>query len=67
MTTKVFIDGAVGTTGLQIRSRLNGRYDPDFISLGQEKRKDSGARKEALNEAAIVILCLLVDSAKEAV
>lgn len=67
MTTKVFIDGEVGTTGLQIRSRLNGRDDLDFISLGEEKRKDAGARKEALNEADIVILCLPDDAAKEAV
>ncbi len=66
MTTKVFIDGEVGTTGLQIRSRLNGRDDLDFISLGEEKRKDAGARKEALNEADIVILCLPDDAAKEA-
>ena len=67
MTTKVFIDGEVGTTGLQIRARLNGRDDLDFISLGEDKRKDAGARKEALNEADIVILCLPDDAAKEAV
>lgn len=67
MTTKVFIDGEVGTTGLQIRARLNGRDDLAFISLGEEKRKDAAARKEALNEADIVILCLPDDAAKEAV
>ncbi|PKP76434.1 MAG: N-acetyl-gamma-glutamyl-phosphate reductase [Alphaproteobacteria bacterium HGW-Alphaproteobacteria-3] len=67
MTTKVFIDGEVGTTGLQIRARLEGRDDLDFISLGEDKRKDAGARKEALNEADIVILCLPDDAAKEAV
>ena len=38
MTTRVFIDGEVGTTGLQIRARLNGRDDLAFISLGEEKR-----------------------------
>ncbi len=67
MATKVFIDGEAGTTGLQIRARLNGRDDLDFISLGEDKRKDAGARKEALNEADIVILCLPDDAAKEAV
>jgi len=67
MTTKVFIDGEAGTTGLQIRARLNGRDDLDFISLGEDKRKDAGARKEALNEADVVILCLPDDAAKEAV
>lgn len=67
MTTKVFIDGEAGTTGLQIRARLEGRDDLDFISLGEDKRKDAGARKEALNEADIVILCLPDEAAKEAV
>lgn len=67
MTTKVFIDGEAGTTGLQIRARLDKRDDLDFISLGEEKRKDAGARREALNAADIVILCLPDDAAKEAV
>ena len=67
MTTRVFIDGEVGTTGLQIRARLDGRADLDFISLGEDRRKDAAARKEALNSADIVILCLPDDAAKEAV
>ncbi|ABS64546.1 N-acetyl-gamma-glutamyl-phosphate reductase [Parvibaculum lavamentivorans DS-1] len=67
MTTKLFIDGEVGTTGLQIRARLDQRKDLDFISLGEEKRKDAGARREALNAADVVILCLPDDAAKEAV
>ncbi|MDP2148068.1 MAG: N-acetyl-gamma-glutamyl-phosphate reductase [Parvibaculum sp.] len=67
MTTKVFIDGEVGTTGLQIRARLDGRGDLDLISLGEDKRKDAGARKEALNAADIVVLCLPDDAAREAV
>lgn len=67
MTTKVFIDGEVGTTGLQIRARLDQRKDLDFISLGEEKRKDAAARAQALNAADIVILCLPDDAAKEAV
>lgn len=67
MTTKVFIDGEVGTTGLQIRARLEGRTDLDFISLGEDRRKDAAARRDALNAADIVILCLPDDAAKEAV
>lgn len=67
MTTRVFIDGEVGTTGLQIRARLEGRADLDFISLGEDKRKDAAARRDALNAADIVILCLPDDAAKEAV
>ena len=67
MPTKIFIDGEVGTTGLQIKERLAKRTDLDFISLGEEKRKDAGARREALNEADIAILCLPDDAAREAV
>ena len=67
MATKIFIDGEVGTTGLQIKSRLASRDDLDFISLGEEKRKDAAARREALNEADVVILCLPDDAAREAV
>lgn len=67
MATKVFIDGEVGTTGLQIRARLDGRSDLEFIRLDEASRKDARARKEALNAADIVILCLPDDAAKEAV
>lgn len=66
MTTQIFIDGEAGTTGLQIRSRLEKRSDLEFIRLSDEKRKDAAARKEALNSADIVILCLPDDAAKEA-
>ena len=67
MVTRVFIDGEVGTTGLQIRARLDGRSDLEFIRLDEASRKDATARKEALNAADIVILCLPDDAAKEAV
>jgi N-acetyl-gamma-glutamyl-phosphate reductase len=67
MATKVFIDGEAGTTGLQIRSRLEGRTDLEFIRLTDANRKDAGARRDALNSADIVILCLPDDAAREAV
>jgi N-acetyl-gamma-glutamyl-phosphate reductase len=66
MPTKVFIDGEAGTTGLQIRSRLEKRRDLEFIRLSGANRKDAGARRDALNSADIVILCLPDDAAKEA-
>lgn len=66
MPTKIFIDGEAGTTGLQIRSRLDARKDLEFIRLGDAVRKDPAARKDALNSADIVILCLPDDAAKEA-
>jgi N-acetyl-gamma-glutamyl-phosphate reductase len=67
MTTKVFIDGAAGTTGLEIRERLADRKDLNLVALDDAHRKDSSARAAALNEADIVILCLPDDAAKEAV
>lgn len=64
---KLFIDGAAGTTGLEIRERLADRADIDFITLPDALRKDAGARAEALNSADAVILCLPDDAAREAV
>lgn len=66
MSAKVFIDGEVGTTGLQIRDRLLGRSDITLISLGEDRRKDAGARAEAFAEADVAILCLPDDAAMEA-
>ena len=67
MTINVFIDGAVGTTGLEIRDRLAGRSEIALIELPDDKRKDAEARSEALNDADFVILCLPDDAAREAV
>jgi len=64
---KIFIDGSAGTTGLRIFDRLNDREDIEIISLTEEKRKDSIARKKALNEADIAFLCLPDAAAIEAV
>jgi N-acetyl-gamma-glutamyl-phosphate reductase len=67
MTTKVFIDGAAGTTGLEIRERLARHEGLTLLQLDADKRKDAGARAEALNGADVVILCLPDDAAREAV
>ena len=64
---KIFIDGAVGTTGLEIRERLAGRAELSLITLSEADRKNSVARKGALNDADVVILCLPDEAAKEAV
>jgi N-acetyl-gamma-glutamyl-phosphate reductase len=67
VTKTVFIDGAVGTTGLEIVDRLAGREAFAIVALPDAKRKDLAARREALNDADFVILCLPDDAAKEAV
>ena len=67
MTHSIFIDGAAGTTGLEIADRLTGRPEFTLITLDDEKRKDTAARSEALNDADFVILCLPDAAAKEAV
>ncbi|MGQ0740814.1 MAG: N-acetyl-gamma-glutamyl-phosphate reductase [Alphaproteobacteria bacterium] len=65
MPVKTFIDGAAGTTGLEIRERLASRRDLAVSVLAGEQRKNKAAREEALNDADIVILCLPDDAARE--
>ena len=65
--TKVFIDGSAGTTGLRIYERLADRSDLELIRLSEELRKDTEARRKALNEADIAFLCLPDAAAIEAV
>ncbi len=65
--TKVFIDGSAGTTGLRIHERLAARTDIEVVTLPDELRKDSHARRDALNAADIAFLCLPDDAAREAV
>jgi N-acetyl-gamma-glutamyl-phosphate reductase len=67
MTARVFIDGAAGTTGLEIRERLSWRGEIALITLSDAERKDAAARKRALNQADLVILCLPDEAAREAV
>jgi N-acetyl-gamma-glutamyl-phosphate reductase len=65
--TRVFIDGAAGTTGLEIEARLSERPEFELIVLDEASRKDVDSRRTALREADVAILCLPDDAAMEAV
>ena len=65
--TDIFIDGKEGTTGLQIIDRLAERTDVRVITLPEELRKDPQARRERINAADVVFLCLPDAAARESV
>ena len=67
MTHSVFIDGAAGTTGLEIVERLAPRAEFDLIILDDQQRKSADARREAYHAADFAVLCLPDDAAREAV
>ena len=67
MSITVFIDGAAGTTGLEIAERLAGRDEIELLILDDQRRKDAGARRDAFHTADFAVLCLPDDAAREAV
>ncbi|PXW70043.1 N-acetyl-gamma-glutamyl-phosphate reductase [Blastomonas natatoria] len=64
---KLFIDGAAGTTGLEIAERMAGRGEFRLITLSDADRKSVSARAAAIQDADFVILCLPDAAAREAV
>ena len=62
---KIFVDGAVGTTGLRIFDRLASAEDIELLSLPEELRKDLNARVAKVAEADLTFLCLPDEASKE--
>ena len=62
-----YIDGQYGTTGLQIQGRLAAHPNVTVISIPEAQKKDPDLRREYLNKADVVFLCLPDDASREAV
>ena len=67
MSRTIFIDGAAGTTGLEIVERLAGRNEFSLLILDDDQRKSETARRDAFHAADFAVLCLPDDAAREAV
>jgi N-acetyl-gamma-glutamyl-phosphate reductase len=64
-STRVFVDGQEGTTGLRIHEVLSARADVELLQIAPDRRKDSAERARLLNAADVAFLCLPDAAARE--
>jgi len=67
MTTKVFVDGQEGTTGLKINEYLSKRRDVEILRIDEAKRKDTHERRRLINASDVTFLCLPDAASRESV
>jgi len=67
MTTKVFVDGQEGTTGLRIFEYLAARKDIEILRIEESKRKDVETRRALINASDVTFLCLPDTASRESV
>ncbi|MDC1356072.1 N-acetyl-gamma-glutamyl-phosphate reductase [Pseudomonadota bacterium] len=65
MKKNIFIDGEVGTTGLQVHEKLSKHPNVSILPVDHSKRKDPLYKKEMLEASDVTFLCLPDDSAIE--
>ncbi|WP_321787668.1 N-acetyl-gamma-glutamyl-phosphate reductase [Paraburkholderia sp. J94] len=58
MSTKVFVDGQEGTTGLKIFEYLSQRADVEILRIDEAQRKDVEERRRLINASDVTFLCL---------
>jgi N-acetyl-gamma-glutamyl-phosphate reductase len=63
----VFIDGEAGSTGVEVRKRLEAVPEITLRSLPEARRKDPSARQDMMGACELAVLCLPDDAAREAV
>ena len=64
---KIYVDGQAGTTGLEIVSRLSNREDLELLLIPDQDRHNDQIRKQFMDQADLVFLCLPDQASMEAV